>query len=251
MRLSGLVVAALVGMAVGAGAYTPPELAAQSVLDRSPNLEDAWTPVGGRLYFHLIHRFERTDPPARKLLSSPTFLVAMGLPAGLSAGVRYASSSLLVPAEPNELEIFGRWVPLDTDRGAPVGVGIQAARNGAAESWDAELSLTHEVRAVRLLAVGRAFSAFAGGEAAAAVGTGIVIDLVRNVALAADVISPVDVADADAAWSVGLQLRIPSSPHSLSLHASNANTTTLQGGSLSAGDTRVGFEFTVPLSVAR
>jgi plastocyanin len=55
----------------------------------------------------------------------------------------------------------------------------------------------------------------------------------------------------EAAWSAGVHVAIPNTPHSLSLHATNANTATLQGMSRGGADTRYGFEFTVPITLAR
>jgi plastocyanin len=53
------------------------------------------------------------------------------------------------------------------------------------------------------------------------------------------------------AWSAGIQLHIPTTPHSLSLHASNAHTTTLQGASIGGNGTLWGFEFTIPVTLSR
>jgi plastocyanin len=53
------------------------------------------------------------------------------------------------------------------------------------------------------------------------------------------------------AWSAGAQLAIPYTPHTLSLHASNVNTGTLQGSSRGAGGVRYGFEFTIPVTLSR
>jgi plastocyanin len=53
------------------------------------------------------------------------------------------------------------------------------------------------------------------------------------------------------AWSAGLQLAIPNTPHTLSLQATNTNTATLQGGSRGGSLRRYGFEFTIPITLAR
>src|SRR5256885_14685083 len=52
-------------------------------------------------------------------------------------------------------------------------------------------------------------------------------------------------------WSVGLQLAIPSTPHSVSLQATNASTGTLEGTSRGGAEARFGFEYTVPITLAR
>ncbi|MBI4544172.1 MAG: cupredoxin family copper-binding protein [Gemmatimonadetes bacterium] len=55
----------------------------------------------------------------------------------------------------------------------------------------------------------------------------------------------------DIAWSAGIQLAIPYTPHTLSLHAANSITSTLQGASRGSGTIRYGFEFTIPLHLRR
>jgi plastocyanin len=107
---------------------------------------------------------------------------------------------------------------------------------------------------LRLLAAGRAFSnAFDGGESRLAVAAGATLRLTDHVALAADYSRLVDLDEVgvDAAWSAGVQLAIPYTPHTLSLHASNASTTTLEGATVGLNRTRWGFEFTVPLTLSR
>ncbi|MGD2071483.1 MAG: plastocyanin/azurin family copper-binding protein [Gemmatimonadota bacterium] len=223
---------------------------AQAVTERSPNLEGIWTPEPGVLRFHFVHRFQVTDPPTRKVLNSPTFLFAVGLPGDLTVGTRYATNSVLVAGKVNELEPFARWV-LFREEDVGVDVGVQAAWNRPAESADGELLLGRELGRLRILAGGRAFSSFAAGDGEVAWVAGARVRLSRNVALAGDVSRVVGLDDADAAWGAGLQIDIPTTPHSLSLHVTNANTTTLQGASIGAGDRRWGFEFTVPITLGR
>src|SRR5205807_3913283 len=57
--------------------------------------------------------------------------------------------------------------------------------------------------------------------------------------------------DVRAAWSVGLDLVIPGSPHTFSLQASNATTSTIQGNSVGFSRMLYGFEFTIPLHLKR
>jgi plastocyanin len=52
-------------------------------------------------------------------------------------------------------------------------------------------------------------------------------------------------------WSAGVHIALPNTPHTLSIHASNANTATLQGLSRGGGVRRYGFEFTIPLTLSR
>jgi plastocyanin len=53
------------------------------------------------------------------------------------------------------------------------------------------------------------------------------------------------------AWSAGVHLAIPNTPHTLSLQAANTNAYTLQGTSRGLEETRYGFEFTIPLTLSR
>jgi plastocyanin len=72
------------------------------------------------------------------------------------------------------------------------------------------------------------------------------------VSLAADVAARTSRDSAErVAWSAGLQLAIPFTPHTLSLQATNTLVSTLQGASRGTSDVRYGFEFTVPLTLAR
>ncbi len=221
---------------------------AQSALERTPNLDGPWVSGAGVAHFHVVHRFWVTDPPSRKVVNTPTLLAAAGLGNGFLAGLRYGSNSSLVTGEFNEWEVFGRWRPLE-QTGGVADLSVTAAWNGAAESVDGELALARDLGPVRLNLSARAFSAFAGGDAEAAFGAGLVWRFGRNAALAGDLVTLA--GDTTAAWSVGLQLRIPTTPHTLSIHATNAVATTLQSSSLGGGRRLYGFEFTVPITLKR
>lgn len=249
-RLRWFPVALLVGAGQalfgGASAAT-----AQTTLHRTPNLDGPWTSRPGIVQFNFVHRFRITDPPVRKVLNSPTFLLATGLPGGLLLGSRYASNSILVGGEPNEWEIFGRWTPFRPDGGHGWNLGLQLSRNGTAGSTDGEVLLSWGGGPVRLLGGVRAFSSFAGEEGAFGTVGGLVLRLHPHVSIAGDMGKLVTLEGSDPAWSVGLQLEIPYTPHSLSIHLADANTTTLQGSSVGTGDPRWGFEFTVPFRIGR
>ena len=224
----------------------------QGLTERTPNLDDAWVGQAGVVHFHFMHRFVVSESPDRKVSNSPTFLAGVGLPFDLLAGARYASSSTLVNAEPNEWEAFARWSPLRQQQGAPLDVGAELSYNTTAESLDGELTLARAIGPLRLIAAGRAFSAYADSADRFAVAGGAVLRLHRFVALAGDVAMPLDREDdEDVAWSAGLQLAIPYTPHSFSLHLSTVDTPTLQGSSLGREEARWGFEFTVPLTLSR
>jgi plastocyanin len=243
--------AALVAVVLAGSALCEPA-AAQSLLLRPPNLGGTWVARPGVLQFHFLHRFSATDPPARKVLNSPTFLMAAGLPVDVMVGARYATSSAVRFGFPNEWEFFARWNPALGSAGARP-LALHAAWNQAAESLDAELTGALEVSSVRLIGAVRGFtSPYAGDEARAAVGAGFVVRLLDWLALAGDASSLVDRgAGEDIAWGAGLHARIPTTPHTISLHASNVLTTTLEGASIGTEDVRFGFEFTVPLTLSR
>lgn len=224
--------------------------AAGQSLERPPNLGGVWTGETGAIHFNVLHRFEVLDPPARKVVNTPTLTLAAGVTDRVLLGGHYATSSRLVAGRPNEWEVFGRWAPL---RAVSAGVdgAVRAGWNGTAESLDGEVSLARSVGPVTLHLAGRAFSAWRGGEAAATVAAGAVWRLQRWVALAGDVVRPPE-SDADPGWSAGIQLGIPYTPHTLSLHVSNVNATTLQSSSMGLPGGRLwGFEFTVPITLSR
>jgi plastocyanin len=228
---------------------------AQSLLERPPNLSGAWTPAPGVVQFNFVHRFSRGPGPERKITSFPTFVLAAGLPGRTTAGVTYATNSTLVARYPNEWEFFGRIAALSQERGSPVDAGVQVAWDLAARGLGGELSLARREGRVRVLGVARLLHGLADGDAVdVALGGGAAIRLTSHVSVAGDVVTLAD-RDADAeeqvAWSAGLQLAIPGSPHTLSLHAANVTSTTLQGASRGSPGTRFGFEFTVPVTLAR
>ena len=238
-----------------AALLAPCPLAAQSLLDRPPNLSGAWTPGAGVLQFNFVHRFSRGPGPERKITSFPTFVLAAGLPGRATAGVTYVTNSTLVARYPNEWEFFGRFAPLTQDRGSPVDAGAEVAYDLAARGFGAELSVARREGQVRLIGVARVLDGIAEGEGMdVALGGGAALRLTSHVAVAGDVVTLTD-RDGDAgeraAWSAGLQLAIPRSPHTLSLHVSNVTSTSLQGASRGAPGTRFGFEFTIPVTLAR
>ncbi|HEU5210140.1 MAG TPA: plastocyanin/azurin family copper-binding protein [Longimicrobiales bacterium] len=250
MRASLVVTATMLATLLAASAVSA---RAQSLLERSPNLGGTWSGESGTLHFHFMHRFEATDPPARKVLNSPTFLLAATLPHNLLAGARYATNSLVRTGYPNEWEFFGRWHMLTQESGVPLDASIHGGWNQAASSADAELTLARRLGRLRVLGAGRVLSdAYHSGETRFAAGGGATLKVLDWLALAGDAMTLLDRADEeDVAWSAGVQLQIPMSPHTLSLHASNANTTTLQGTSRGVGEVMYGFEFTIPLTLSR
>lgn len=242
------------GWTLGLLLLVPSPLAAQSLLDRPPNLSGGWVAGTGTLQFNFVHRFERSDPPERKLSNTPSFLMAIGLPMRTMAGFTYATNSALSPRYPNEWEFLARMAVFSELAGAPFDLSAQVSYNLSAEGFDAEVSVARLLGPVRLMAAGRSLTdPFASGRELGAAG-GITIRISRFLAVGGDVATVFDRPAGrleEAAWSAGVHVAIPSTPHTLSLHATNANTATLQGMSRGGTNTRFGFEFTVPVTLAR
>ena len=225
---------------------------AQSVAARTPNLAGGWTAAPGVVQFNLVHRFSMSAAPLRKVTNTPTFNVGTGVTDRLMVGFVYGSNSALVPSYPNEWELYARALPLSEARGAPADVSVQGGYNVASESADGELLVARSLGPVKVLAAGRAFSsAYEGDDTRFAVTGGAVLRLTPTVSLAGDYGALLDRSDGEpAAWSAGLQLGVPYTPHSLSIHATNVGTASLEGVSRGSR-TRWGFEYTIPITLRR
>ncbi|HKK08540.1 MAG TPA: plastocyanin/azurin family copper-binding protein [Gemmatimonadota bacterium] len=204
----------------------------------------------GVLQFDLVHRFEVAGG---KVLNSPTLLLGAPLPGRLLVAANYGTNSP-VAGGPNELELFARWAPLSAARGGPFDASLTAAYNDAAHSVDGELTLGLPLGRLKLLGVARGFShAYGRADTRWALGGGATLRLLDWLSLAGDATSLTNRGDDErVAWSVGIQARIPTTPHTISLQATNAWTTTLEGASRGeGGQTLHGFEFTVPITLSR
>ena len=226
---------------------------AQSTLDAPANLAGAWVARPGVVQFNLIHRFDVSPAPVRKLNNTPTLLVALGALPWASVGFVYGSNSGLVAAFPNEWEFFGRLAPLREGAGAPLDATLQGGYNVAARSADFALTVARRIGRLRLVGTGALLeSAFDSASTRGVVGAGATFRVTPGLALAADVTSLTDRrASEDLTWSAAFQLGVPYSPHSLSLHVTNVGTRTLQGLARGSGVTRVGFEYTIPITLRR
>lgn len=233
------------------GGWTPPA-GAQSVVSRTPNLAGGWTAAPGVIQLNFLHRFSLSDAPLRKVTNTPTFNLGTGLTDRVMVGAVYGSNSALVPAYPNEWEFYARALPVSQDRGAPLDVAVQGGYNVASESVDGEVLLARSLGRVKVLAAGRAFSeAYDSTAARFAVTGGLSLGLTSSVSLAGDYGVLLDRQDGeDAAWGVGLQIGVPYTPHSFSIHATNVGTASLEGASRGTR-TRWGFEYTIPITVRR
>jgi len=246
--------AGLTGLCVLALAAAPAASAgAQSLLDRPPNMSGDWVGNSGTVYFHFMHRFTASPAPERKVSNTPTFTIAAGLPAHTLLGLHYATNSVLAPRYPNEWEFFARNRLFSQDAGAPLDLAGQVGYNLAAEGVDGELSLARRMGPLRVLAAARVMSdPFEAGHTRFAAAGGGTLRLGRWWALAADAATLLNRGEEEkVAWSAGLHLAIPLTPHTLSLQATNTYTTTLQGISRGGDQVRYGFEFTIPLTLRR
>lgn len=226
---------------------------AQTVLQRTPNLSGGWVGGSGVLHFNFLHRFSISSAPERKVTSTPTFLLAAGLPARTLLGVHYATNSEISPRYPNEWELFGRIAPLQQGLGSPVDASAQVGYNLSAEGLDGEVAVARRQGRVRVLAALRLLAdpGPAGG-ADVALASGVVLGLTRHIGVSADVGTLTDRSSGEkVAWAVGLNLAIPRTPHTISLHATNVNNATLQSSSRGTSETRYGFEFTIPVTLSR
>jgi len=231
------------------------DAAAQSLLYRSPLVSGSWVARPGTIQFNFLHRFTRSAAPERKVSSFPTFLIGVGLPRRFMAGFHYATNSQLAPRYPNEWEFFLRNLFFSEEAGAPLDLGAQVDYNLAAEGPDGEVSLGKRLGPATANLAARILSnPLASGETRFAMAGGVAVRLTRHLALAGDVGSIFNRDEAqgeEVAWSAGLHIAIPNTPHTLSLQATNTNTATLQGASRGASQNRYGFEFTTPITLAR
>jgi amicyanin len=233
-------------------------LAAQVPLDRSPNLGGTWVPDRGVLQFNFLHRFYVAPSGQDNFVTNfPTFTFAQGLPARLALGVRYSTRA--ITNESNEFELFGRWQAMSAPR--PIVLALTPAYNFAAESFDAEIQADFTTGRLTLSGAGRVMTkAFGRDTVRLALGGGAVLRLNRYVGVGADYASLLDSRGAeDPAWSAGLLLGIPGSPHLLSLQVSNVDVNTIEGSSLGnhyqpffqTTKPLIGFEFTIPIHLSR
>lgn len=243
------------GLSAAALAWVP-AAHGQAVVDRTPNLADGWAVRPGVVQFNFVHRFEVSPPPTRKVSSFPTFHLASGLPYRFQIAVNYATNSSVFADIPNEYEItLGRALTRQTGP-ARVDAALTGGYNFAAQSVDADLQLARGFGRLRLLGSVRGISSgYEGGRTLWGAGGGAVVRVTSWLSLAGDgfKLANSDSADrASAAWGAGVQLRIPYSPHSLSLQVTNTNTATIEGASRGIkGEAMLGFEFTIPFTLSR
>jgi plastocyanin len=225
-------------------------LAAQSVMDRPPNMHGTWGLQPGHAAFVFVHRFEFLSG-GDQLLNIPTLSLSVGLPLGLTAGLEYTSNSEIDPdaLSENETEYWlkrpfgiGRWVTV-----APL-----VAYNRRAGSFDGAAIGKARIGPVSLVGELRGFSdLFGTDEAGFAGAVGGVVQVTPYLGVGGDVGKVLSVDSFSTVWSGGLAVAIPGTPHTFSLHATNGGALTLQAASrdkaFGPGSRRYGFSFTVPM----
>ena len=223
--------------------------AGQSLAERSPNLQGVWGLAPADFLFMFAHRFEVMSG-GDELISIPTLTLAAGLPLGLTAGVDFTSYSEVVPDNltGNERQL---WLKRPFELSFATVAAI-AAYNNAAESFDGAIDLSVPLGRVRLFGEGRAFTDLFGmDDGGAAAAAGAAVQLTEYLSLTGDYGKVLTEDGIPGAWSGGLVVVIPASPHTLALIVTNSGATTLQGASrekvLGEGDVLYGFTFTVPL----
>jgi plastocyanin len=159
----------------------------------------------------------------------------------------------VVQAYPNEWEFLARAAPLSQEGGAPVDLYLQGGYDDAAESVDGQVLLARRVGPVRAVAgLGVLQDALRTGRTRATLAAGTTVRVHGLVGLAVDASTFADrEGPEDVAWSAGLILGITGTPHTMSIHATNVASRTLQGIARGTETTRYGFEYTIPISLGR
>jgi plastocyanin len=223
----------------------------EPVTSTTPNIENPNVVHPWGVDFVFAHQFYDIGP---KVLNSPTFLLALGLPWHLELAARYATSSDIA-GRVNELEAFGKLALFAQARGQPLDLSLVAAYNKAANSGDGAVVLARQLGFISVLAIGKGFTAgFGYGGPTVAAGVGLQIHLNRWVVVEGDVNRVLaarywqDIRQTSDKWnwSAGIGFRIPYSPHTMTLYATNGNTLTLEGSSRGTSSIRFGFNFEIP-----
>lgn len=230
-------------------ALLPGPLDGQSAIGRTPNTRPAWTASPGAVFI-LAHRFEFLAG-GDEMLNVPTLTLGSALGARVAIGLDFSSNSELVADKlgQNETQYWVTAALLERKLGR---LGSTLAYNTVARSVDGALTAVLRAAGISIVAEGRAFSdALATGSAGFAGTVGAVLHLTPYLELSGDVGQLLDPDTLGTAWSAGVGIAIPGTPHTFSINASNGGAQTLQGVSrpkdLGPESVRYGFAFTAPL----
>ncbi len=255
MKLSGAVLLSLGYLLLG-----PSAALSQPLTHRTPNMEGTWVTSPWNLHFQFNHRFRVFGDDADVidlfddgvLDNSPTFTLSLGLWSPAMVGVQYVTSPAIINGtRQNEWFPYVKVAPLRRDMWS---LSVLGGYNTQAESFDGELAGQASVGRIELLGAVRGFSdALHTGQEGVALSGGVLLRLTDYLALGGDFGGFLLGPDTTAAWSAGIHIGIPFTPHTFSLQVSNSTATTLQeasfeGTELGGGGLVWGFEFTVPFS---
>jgi plastocyanin len=231
-------------------------LGAQSLMYRSPNLGGTWVADPGVVQFNFVHRFHVFGAPDHTVSNYPTFTLAAGVAKNIGVGAVFGTKSMAgigrLANSSNETELFARWRVWGAPEGsAGLHVALTPAVNLLARSVDGELGVDWTAGPITLEGAARYVQKPLGASGSrAALGGGFVARVNRYVALSADV-GAFQGLSVLAAWSAGVQIVIPGSPHTFAFEMSNAATSSIQGNSIGLSQRLYGFEFTIPFRLKR
>lgn len=242
-------------LAAGLLAAAPAPVSAQSHLERTPLLDAGWEGIRGMLHVDVASLFDNPDDAGGGFRVSPTYRAAVSLPLGLVVGASL-TPNLELGTDSDPWDAFVRYARPELFGVRGLRAAATASRDGAFGSVDGELALSGWVGGIGLVGALRGYSKLAGGDANAALAAGAVAHPLPGrlpIALAADWIHVLDDEGGafDDVWSAGLQVGVPYTVFTLSLHATNAGAPTLHGAALDAGLTRWGVSLTAPVPVGR
>ena len=229
-------------------------LAAQSTLERTPNVTGGWIDLPWQLHLTTPTRFAGSREGEGTAVL-PSLSATLGLPASALAGITFAPRSGVLPGGGDEWEVFGRYLSFDRRHGLPFDITGQVGYNLDAGSLDTEIGISRRLGAVRLLGAFRGMTdAYDEGTGYALAAGAVLNPLPRSlaVALTGDVATRLDRAGGESvAWSAGVSVGVPYTAYTASAFATNTRSATLQGRSRGGTRTLFGLELTIPIGIGR
>lgn len=224
-----------------------------STLDKTPSIDAPTVADPGTIDFFFSHTFAVAGS---KVINSPTFNFEGGVFPRVALQVQYATSSD-IHGNVNEAFPALKVQALSQQRQEPLDLTVLAGYDTAASSADGEVVVSRAFWRVRPYLAARGFSdgyGLGGATFAGSVGLELQVlpmfSLVGDVGkvLAAENLDAIKAQSTKLAWSGGVAFKIPYTPHSISLFATNVNTHTPEGASRGGFEAwRFGFEFDVPI----